>query len=121
MTIPSTHSAAFAIPGLRVASINDNFVVTSSEDIIMASVCKYFDLSESDLLKKSRKQPIPMARQIGCYLMIRHCKSTTTHLGKKFGLDHSTISTSNQLIKDQISLPYDNEYKTAVSEIIKLI
>lgn len=121
MTIPNTHSAAFAIPGLRIASLNQNFIYPFEEESITDAVCTYFHLTREDLGMRCRKNPLPMARQICCYLMIKHAKSTTVYLGKKFGQDHTTITVANQLVKDQLSLKHDNRYKQAVKEILKML
>lgn len=75
-------------------NIKVNFIV-NHRDIkpadILRHVCQYFQLSEFQVLSKSRKHELVMARCHAIYLIKHNCLLTLKEIGSIFGRDHSTI------------------------------
>ncbi len=58
---------------------------------IISVVCKYFDISNEDLVGASRKKQLVFPRQIAMYLMRSETKSSYPNIGQELGgRDHTT-------------------------------
>ncbi len=84
-----------------------NRMVTSEE--IQRRVCRYFGISQTQMLSKSRVRKIVQPRQIGIFLAKQHTNLTLTEIGMKFGgRDHTTVLSSiqkvEQLMIDDMSI-----------------
>ena len=65
-------------------------VVTVSD--IRERVSNYFNVKPQDLLSKTRRRDIVMARQVAMYLTKTHTKASLSLIGEQFGKrDHSTV------------------------------
>jgi chromosomal replication initiator protein len=68
----------------------------SKIDRIKNSVCKFYSLTTDEIKSKSRRQPIPLAKSIVCYLSKENY--TTSKIGDALGIDHSTVVYHQQKI-----------------------
>lgn len=73
----------------------------TAEDI-QRTVEKYFNISHSDLVGKTRKNDIKHARQIATYLIRTILELSTTEIGNKFNQDHSTVLYSIKKIENDL-------------------
>ena len=72
---------------------------------ILETVCNYFNLNESLVHTKSRKQEIVQTRQIAMYLSKKYTDSSLAHIGKVIGnKDHATVLHACKTVKDQIDI-----------------
>ena len=73
-------------------------------DAIKKLVCKYYNISISDIVSSSRKQSIVRPRQIAIYLSRRYTDSPLQTIGKSFNRYHATalhsISTVERGLKE---------------------
>lgn len=56
---------------------------------IKMSVSKFYSLTTEQIKSKSRRQPIPLAKSVVCYLS--KDSYTTSKIGDALGIDHSTV------------------------------
>lgn len=70
---------------------------------IIKVVSEFYDMSETDLLHRSRKQDVVKPRQIAMYLMREEMKSSFPSIGEKFGgRDHTTAIHSCEKVGKEI-------------------
>ena len=84
---------------------------------ILTLISREFNLKPSDIITKSRKPAIVLAKRTGIYLSRELTKKSTTNIAKFFGLkDHSAVSHAikafNKKIKD------DEDFKLKIDELI---
>lgn len=90
-----------------------------SIDKIQRTVSEYFNVSVQDLIDKTRKKEIALARQVAMYF----CKEffaemSLKSIGEKFGKrDHSTVIHAIQTVNDQLDV--DSNFKAQIEEIRK--
>jgi len=76
-------------------------IITAKQVIKM--VADFYDLSESDLIKKSRKRDVVKPRQIAMFLLREELKTSYPAIGEKFGnRDHTTVIHACEKIKKEI-------------------
>lgn len=127
MTIPSTHSAAFAIPGLR--RIDQISTSESRSKYIINAVCEFYGIKVQTLSSSSKKQVFVRARQIAAYLLYTFKNKnrgdseylSTSKIGKIVNRHHSSVVTSIQLVKFELSNKSDNPYKNEVAVIKSML
>ena len=86
---------------------------------ILDTVCGYFNLNESLVHTKSRKQEIVQTRQIAMFLSKKYTDSSLAHIGKVIGnKDHATVLHACKTVKDQIDI---NKTFRSTMEAIELI
>lgn len=68
-------------------------------DVIKKLVCKYFNISLSDLISNSRRQAVMRPRQIAIYLVRRYTDSPLQTIGKSFNKYHATALHSIGVIE----------------------
>ena len=91
-----------------------------NSDVIINEVCKNFSITKNDVLGKSRKQEIVIARNISIYLIRDLLNFSLINIGKKFKRDHTTIM--NSINKISALLKKESKLKEKVEEIkIKLL
>lgn len=73
----------------------------TAEDI-QRTVEKYYNITHSDLVGKTRRSDIKHARQIATYLIRTILELSTTEIGNKFNQDHSTILYSIKKIENDL-------------------
>lgn len=70
---------------------------------IIKAVAEFYDMSETELLHRSRKQDVVKPRQIAMYLMREEMKSSFPSIGEKFGgRDHTTAIHSCEKVGKEI-------------------
>lgn len=124
MTIPNTRSAAWVIPGLFRGS-NDNHPHTNySVDEIMFMVCYHFNVSNDDLLKKSKSTEVIYHRHIAIYLtcMYASCTISLTGIAKAFGMkDHTSIIHAREKIRGLLTLDHEVQLKDDIKAIMDIL
>lgn len=92
---------------------SDSFNINELLDI----VCDYFGVDVEDVLGKTRKREIVIARQVAMYLCQKVGKINTTQIGRLVGKrDHSTVNHSIKLVAAQIEK--DKKFAKQIKEII---
>ncbi|MBI2635089.1 MAG: chromosomal replication initiator protein DnaA [Parcubacteria group bacterium] len=82
--------------------INTPKKITTLKNIIKA-VAEFYDISEKDLLERSRKKEIVKPRQIIMYLLREELKSSFPFIGMKIGgRDHTTAIHACEKIKKEL-------------------
>lgn len=85
-------------------------------DDIIAAVASHYGVSRKDIVSKSRKQGIVLARQVAIYLCHKYTGQSYATLGRKFGgRDHSTILYSHDVVARRISV--DKNFRHEVEAI----
>ena len=91
-----------------------------SPSLIIGAVCRYFDLTERQLLSRSREKRVAYPRQIAMYLIRELAHRSLVEIGTTLGgRDHSTIHHGWQ--KMERALQVDPETKRDVATIRDLI
>ena len=86
------------------------------EDILKL-VAKEFNLKPSEIISKSRKPNIVLAKRTAIYLAREMTKKSTTIIAKFFGLkDHSAVSHATKTFSKK--LENDKNFKTRIEELI---
>ena len=87
-----------------------------SVQMIQEIVCNYYNLEQSVIQSRSRKQEIVQARQITMYLAKKYTDCSFSHIGKIVGKkDHATVLYACKTIKDQIET--SKAFRSTVEEI----
>lgn len=68
---------------------------------IIAAVCGYYNVTETQVRSKVRTLQIAMARQISMYLCRSLLDMSFQDIGKEFGRDHSTVMTAVKKVAGQ--------------------
>ena len=83
---------------------------------IMSAVCKYFNVSEGDILSSRRNREIATARQVAMYLTRELTQLSTTRIGDFFGgRDHTTVMHACDKIEELLQT--DEEIRRAVEKL----
>ncbi|MBE7074180.1 MAG: chromosomal replication initiator protein DnaA [Clostridiales bacterium] len=91
-----------------------------SADDIIATVCKYFDITKQDIIGKKKSKEVVEPRMIAIYLINEILEMPLVSIGKIFGgRDHTTIMHSRDKITD--GLKTSQKIKNFVSEIKKML
>lgn len=95
---------------------------TTLKNIIKA-VAEFYDVSEKDLLERSRKKEIVKPRQVIMYLLREELKSSFPFIGLKIGgRDHTTAIHACEKIKKEIELDSNlNDEINIIKEKLYLI
>lgn len=89
-----------------------------SIDMIMDSVCRYFNIDRNAVSKKGRKREFVQARQIMMYLSKKYLNVSLAQIGMQIaGKDHSTVIYSCKKVVDLMGV--DKAFKAEVEEIEK--
>lgn len=92
-----------------------NIEEKSSFDSIINLVAKKYGINQKDILSKSRKRDIIIARNIAIFLTRDILHYSLKDIGKKFNKDHSTIMYAINKI-DQ-NLKKNDEFKEIINEL----
>ena len=85
-------------------------------DTIIKLISKEFNLKPSEIIAKSRKPAIVLAKRTGIYLARELTKKSTTQIAKFFGLkDHSAVSHAIKAFNKKIK--EDEEFKNKIEEL----
>src|SRR3989344_2034688 len=98
------------IPDLKeVKNILNTYLSTpyrkTSPQTILKSVADFYNISLTDLVKRSRKKEIVRPRQIAMFLLREETKLSFPEIGQKLGgRDHSTVIHACEKIKNEESI-----------------
>jgi len=85
-------------------------------DTIIKLISKEFNLKPSEIITKSRKPAIVLAKRTGIFLARELTKQSTTQIAKFFGLkDHSAVSHAIKAFNKKIK--EDNNFKNKIEEL----
>lgn len=91
-----------------------------SPDLVIDTVCKYFNISKSDIIGKKKNKEIVEPRMICIYLICELLDLPLVAIGKKFGdRDHTTIMHARDKISEQIKT--NNKIKVYITDIKDLL
>jgi chromosomal replication initiator protein len=91
-----------------------------SPDLIMQTVCRYFEIEMGDLLSKSREKRVAYPRQLAMYLMRELGNRSLVEIGDALGgRDHSTVHHGWR--KMERSLAIDPETKRDIASLREMI
>lgn len=79
---------SYIYPGLKKFKKNQ---ISITGDMIINTVCEYYDLNKAAIMEKSRKRELVAARRMIYFLMREKTQLTKTRIGQYFNLDHTTI------------------------------
>ena len=87
---------------------------------IVDAVCVVYDVTEHQVLGKSRKREIVEARHMAMYLIRKHCRYSLIKIGMLIGnRDHSTVIHANANIDGLLDV--DKSVRTAHDNVISHI
>lgn len=91
------------MPRYNKVAVQDNNECTF--DTIKTAVCEHFGIKVSDLLSRSRRQPLAYIRQLTLYLGSKHTETSEVQLGIQCGdRQHSTVIHAIKNIKNLIDI-----------------
>lgn len=77
----------------------------TTHQAILKAVADFFNISQSDLVKRSRKKEVVKPRQVAMYLLREEIKLSFPEIGQKLGgRDHSTVIHACEKIKKEEAL-----------------
>lgn len=86
-------------------------------DVIIEYVAKYYKLSRSEILGKSRRKDVVLARHIAIWIVKKQLDLSLEQIGRFFGnRDHSTIINAVRKIEKETEQS-DITFKRTISEI----
>lgn len=90
------------------------------KNYIIKQVCNYFDTDFSKLKRKSRERKYVQTRYILFYYLYNFTDMTYNEIAMLFKpaiADHTTAIYGVKLVRDQLSLKYDNDIKHHIKNI----
>ena len=84
----------------------------TSPQVILKTVAEFYNITPTDLTKRSRKKEVVKPRQVSMYLLREEIKLSFPDIGQKLGgRDHSTVIHACEKIKreEAVSEPLKNE------------
>lgn len=91
-----------------------------SPDMVIDTVCKYFNISKNDIVGKKKNKEIVEPRMICIYLICELLDLPLVAIGKKFGdRDHTTIMHARDKITEQNKT--NNKIKVYITDIKDLL
>ncbi len=115
---PKQRISYFALPGMKGKKKAP--IVKSNRDLIehiIDTVCNYFEVDKKIVMGVSRKREFVMPRQIIHWYLINKLGMKLKNIGAIFNQDHSTIFRSRNVVNDNLSFKFDNEYKTHIENL----
>ena len=89
-------------------------------DDILDQTCSFFHLDRNDVLSKSRKANVVLARQVAMYLTQKHTTLSTTKIGFAIGRrNHATVLHSCQSISERLHT--DSLFSERLSQLESLL
>ena len=89
-------------------------------EAVIDAVCKYFNISKTDLLSAKRQKEIAEARQICMYIACELTKKyPLSYIGSRFKRDHSTVIHAREKIKQDIKR--DKMLKIKIQDIKNMV
>lgn len=91
-----------------------------SPDMVIDTVCKYFNISKNDIVGKKKNKEIVEPRMICIYLICELLDLPLVAIGKKFGgRDHTTVMHARDKITEQLKT--NNKIKVYITDIKDLL
>lgn len=91
-----------------------------SPDLVIDTVCKYFNISKNDIVGRKKNKEIVEPRMICIYLICELLDLPLIEIGKKLGnRDHTTIMHARDKITEQIKT--NNKIKVYITDIKDLL
>jgi chromosomal replication initiation ATPase DnaA len=115
---PKQRISYFALPGMKGKKKVP--IVKSNRDLIehiIDTVCNYFEVDKKIVMGVSRERKFVMPRQIIHWYLINKLGMKLKNIGAIFNQDHSTIFRSRNVVNDNLSFKFDNEYKTHIENL----
>ena len=88
-------------------------------DKIIEKVSEKYNIPIEEIKGRKRTKEIAMARHISIYLIRKLTDMSLPSIGKLFGRDHSTISSSYNAIDQEIK--NDSRFDIEIGDLIKVI
>lgn len=107
------------IERLKTMIINPIHKMNKNKELleILQKVCDASGIMPHDILSKTRKREVVIARQLFCYLTMTYYNFTLVQVGRFLSRDHSTVIHSVNAYTDYLQMKYKNE--TAIYEDAK--
>lgn len=107
------------IERLKTMIINPIHKMNKNKELleILQKVCDASGIMPHDILSKTRKREVVIARQLFCYLTMTYYNYTLVQVGRFLSRDHSTVIHSVNAYTDYLQMKYKNE--TAIYEDAK--
>ena len=119
---PKMKVSYYALPGMTEKVKVP--IVGSSRGLvehIIDTVCNYFRVDREFVMGKSRETEFLMPRQIIHWYLVTKLKMERRTIGAIFNKDQSSITHSLNVVNDNLSFKFDNEYKTHVENLNVII
>lgn len=97
--------SAYAIPGVEKG-------LPHKAEVIIKSVCDYFQITRENIKGRNRKRDVVTARHIAMYLLRNKTDLTLLNIGKKLYRDHTSVIHAMRKINDFI---YINDEETMIA------
>ena len=107
------------IERLKTMIINPIHKMNKNKELleILQKVCDASGIIPHDILSKTRKREVVIARQLFCYLTMTFYNYTLVQVGRFLNRDHSTVIHSVNAYTDYLQMKYKME--TAIYEDAK--
>lgn len=107
------------IERLKTMIINPIHKMNKNKELleILQKVCDASGIMPHDILSKTRKREVVIARQLFCYLTMTYYNYTLVQVGRFLSRDHSTVIHSVNAYTDYLQMKYKME--TAIYEDAK--
>src|SRR3989344_1388741 len=77
----------------------------ASSQVVLKNIIEFYNISPSDLIKRSRKKEIVRPRQMAMFLLREETKLSFPEIGQKLGgRDHSTVIHACEKIREESSI-----------------
>lgn len=111
----------WSMPGLKPwkGRISRKPLVLTSTDLVMAMVCKHYNITLAEMKSKRRFGHIVLARQVATFLLYKYVIRTLNGVGRIFGQDHTTALHSISNINDLMDT--DSTIRSEVEQLEYII
>lgn len=91
-----------------------------TKEIILDSVCKYYNVTKDEIISKKRTSEICTPRHMTMYLCVKYTNTNLKDIGKFLGnRDHATVINGRDKIEDLLKT--DEAVRQAMNALIKVI
>jgi chromosomal replication initiation ATPase DnaA len=89
---------------------------------IIEITCRYYNISEAQLLSASRKQHVADARHVVMVLLLEICHYSKTKIARMMKRDHTSIIYAQRKIQDYIKIkdPQSRDYQRIMDEYLEM-
>jgi chromosomal replication initiation ATPase DnaA len=95
----------------------------ATADDIIRTVCRFYGLSITEILKKDRRSSIIKCKHICIWLLTQKVPGMSLKgIGCLVGcVDHTTIIHAREKVKGQYYAKHDNDYKTDIKTLLAIL